>query len=99
MLEVTLAELKRELAVRPDETATRAELLFSAPYRLYTADHKALIASGTASTKVSYDILRQEFATVSAEDSARRQAMTDLSERIRTRLSVALSEQGARPRS
>ncbi len=92
VLEVKLHENLRQLAIRPDETATRAELDFSAAYNLFTADRSAVIASGTASTRASYDILRQQFATVSAELDARRQAMRDLSERIRTRLSIALNQ-------
>lgn len=91
VLEIKLSEGRRELAIRPDETATRAELIFTATYNLFTFDHSAVVASGTASSQVSYDILKQEYATVSAERDAREQAMRDLSERIRTRLSVALT--------
>jgi LPS-assembly lipoprotein len=99
VLEVFLAESKRELAIRPDETATRAELVYNAHYTLYTADRSAVIATGNAGTRVSYDILRQEFATLSAEMGGRRQAMRDLSERIRTRLAAALSQTAVRPGS
>ncbi len=99
VLEVKLTEAKRELAIRPDETATRAELIYSASYALYTAREHASVASGTATTKVSFDILRQEFATVSSEMEARRQALRDLSERIRTRIAVALSQSAGRPGS
>ncbi len=95
VLEVRLAESKQELAIRPDETATRAALVFSASYMLYTARTHESVAAGSATTEVSYNILRQGFATVSSETEARRQAMRDLSERIRTRLSVALSQSAA----
>ncbi|HET8727909.1 MAG TPA: LPS assembly lipoprotein LptE [Alphaproteobacteria bacterium] len=87
VLNVGLNETFRDLAIRKDATATRANLIVSASYRLRNGDGEPL-TSGSVQTITSYNILRDEFATLSAERDARDRALRQISEDISTRLAL-----------
>lgn len=87
-LQVRLTEFRQDLAIREDETATRANLILQANFTLRgTADPRPL-HDGTAVVRNSYDILRNKFATITSEDDARTRSARQLAEEIRTRLAV-----------
>jgi LPS-assembly lipoprotein len=82
-LRVVLSETKiTTLGIRADETATRGTLVMNASYALVRYDGGGTILAGRARSDVSYNILRNEFATLSAENDARRRAVRDISETI-----------------
>jgi LPS-assembly lipoprotein len=82
-LRVTLTEAKTTvIGIRTDETATRATLIMYATYTLVRFDGGRTILSGNTRSDVSYNILRNQFATLSAENDARQQAVKQLSETI-----------------
>jgi len=82
-LRVTLNEAKTTaIGIRTDETATRATLVMSASYALIRFDGGGTILSGSTQANVSYNILRNQFATLSAENDARQQAARQISETI-----------------
>jgi LPS-assembly lipoprotein len=82
-LRVTLAETKfTTIGIRTDETATRGTLVMNANYVLVRYDGGGPILSGTTRSDVSYNILRNEFATLSAENDARRRAVREVSDTI-----------------
>jgi LPS-assembly lipoprotein len=82
-LRVTLTETKATvIGIRTDETATRATLIMYASYSLARLDGGNTILSGNTRSDVSYNILRNQFATLSAENDARQQAVRQLSETI-----------------
>lgn len=93
-LEVTLSESKQNLAVRKDATATRANLFISASYRLVPSGEGGLTTSGSVSSVNSYDVLENDFATLSAEQDARRRAARDLAVSIVDRLALAFRNAG-----
>lgn len=90
-LSVQLTESKRDLAIRKDETATRAELVITANFSL-TANRlpKSGNFTGTVVSTNSYNVLRSDFATLSAEKNARDRALNTIADEIRLRVAAAL---------
>jgi LPS-assembly lipoprotein len=93
VLVVRLRESTERLALRRDATATRANLRISADYSLRRADGDSVLR-GTSSFTGSYNVLLDDFATLSAENDARRRVTDELSEDIKNRVAIFL----ARPR-
>ncbi len=91
VLRVTLSESLQNLAVRKDDVATRANLIMRAKFMLVRAHDNFTLLSNSAISANSYNILREEFATLSAENDARARAVRELSDEIRTRIAVYLS--------
>jgi LPS-assembly lipoprotein len=90
-LRVVLHESQRDIAFRGDATATRANLMLSADYHLVRlADQASVIRSQAAST-VSYNIVDNDFATLSSQADARRRAVREIGDSIRRRVALALS--------
>ncbi|MBT5049263.1 MAG: hypothetical protein HOM58_12255 [Rhodospirillaceae bacterium] len=90
-LSVKLTESKRVLAIRKDETATRANLVMTADFSL-TADHapRRGTITGVAVSTNSYNVLRSDFATLSAEKDARDRALRTIADEIRLQVAAAL---------
>ena len=94
VLRVTVAQSIHSLAIRKDEIATRANLVLRADYELRRKSDRKLVTKGSASSTNSYNILRSNFATLSAENDARNRAVRVLSEDLRTRIGIYLSRPG-----
>ncbi len=92
-LDVRLSESRRELGIRKDETATRANLILSARFTLREIDSKRVLLQETARSVNSYNILTSQFATAFSEADARERALRELSESIRTRLAIYFSQE------
>ena len=90
-LGVTTNETKQDLAIRKDETATRANLTLSADFTLSHADSGKELIRGSVQSTNSYNILSSDFATLSAEDDARRRAVREIGDDIKTRLASFLA--------
>jgi len=90
-LSVSLSEGRQELAIRKDESATRANLTVTARFRLTLIDRPDLgeLAGSAASTN-SYNVLQSEYATLSAENDARNRALIALAEEIRLHVAAGL---------
>lgn len=91
-LVVSLSEATENLAIRKDDTATRANLILSADFFLADFESSETLLAGTLRSVNSYDISSFEFATVSAEADARRRGARDLAEEITARLALFLSD-------
>ncbi|MDA0651679.1 MAG: LPS assembly lipoprotein LptE [Proteobacteria bacterium] len=90
-LTVTLNEARQGLAIRKDETATRANLTINADFKLVALANPRLgTFAGKAHSTISYNILTSDFATLSAEKDARNRASRALAEEIRLRVASAL---------
>ena len=87
-LSVMISESKQELAVKKSEIATRANLLLTANYSLFSLKKRATVTSGTSQVVVGYNILAQDFATLMAEKDARQRAIKELSTDITNRLAA-----------
>ncbi len=90
VLRVTLSESLQNLAVRKDEVATRANLVMRASITLVRVRDDAAVLEANAISANSYNILRQKFATLSAENDARARAVREISDEIRTRIAIYL---------
>lgn len=91
-LTVTLTESKSELAIRRDESATRANLTLSAKFRLERLPPYAPgTFDGSALSTNSYNVLDSDYATLSAENDARNRALRTLAEEIRLRIAAAIN--------
>ncbi len=90
VLEVQLSESISELALRDDETATRANLKLKAEYVLWSRADREVLLDGFAQSVNSYNILDSQFATQVAEQNARERGLRELSDDIRARLALFL---------
>ncbi len=88
LLSISLSETKETLAIREDETATRANLTMNANFNLTDPSGKQSLLRGLSSSTNSYNIVDSQFATYVAEEDARERALRELSDDIRLRLSA-----------
>lgn len=91
MLKVEINESRRNLGVRKDETATRANLILSATFSLNGIKGKEALLLGKATSINSFNILTNQFATSFSESHARERALREISDTIRTRLGIYFS--------
>lgn len=75
-----------ELGVRPDSTTSRANLIMTATFSLYDAGARAY--ADVAQGVVSYNILDDQFATVTSQSDAEDRALRQIGEDIKTRLAI-----------
>jgi LPS-assembly lipoprotein len=85
-LGVALSKQIVELGVRPDSTTSRANLIMSARITLFEGGATAF--SDAAQAIVSYNILDDQFASVSSQADAEDRALKQLGDEIKTRLAV-----------
>jgi LPS-assembly lipoprotein len=88
LLEVELRKSTTELAIRKDETATRANLTMSADYKLRDFETKAVLLNSRSVSVNSYNILDALYATTVAEDDAVKRGLRELADEIRLRLAI-----------
>ncbi len=90
-LEITLNEQIVRLALRLDESASRAELRLRATYVLTPTDGGRPIR-GALTTIAAYNIPTAAFGAATAQDDARERAAEQMAERIRADLALRLAE-------
>ena len=90
-LVVDVTESVSEVAIRSDETATRANLRLSATFRLSRADNDSVLLDGNSESITSYNILISQFATYTSEGDARNRGLREISESIRKQLGTFFS--------
>lgn len=87
-LRVRAAVSKAEIGLKFTEVATRARLTLSASFQLIEDESGDVVASGQVRSVNSYNISDSEFARVASENDATERAAREVSEEIRTRLSL-----------
>lgn len=90
-LRVSLREIRRNLAIRRDETATRANLVVNANYSLVEQGVEEPVLDAKARSINSFNIVDSDFSTLTAEADARRRALRELSDQIALRLAIYFS--------
>jgi LPS-assembly lipoprotein len=91
-LTVKLAESTAALNLRKDGSATRANLTLTAAFVLERLPpYPPGIASGSAISTNSYNVLQSNYATLGAESDARDRALRTLAEEIRLRVATAIN--------
>lgn len=88
LLEIALRVTTKELGIRKDETATRANLTLSATFRLRDLDSEAVLLAGKSVSVNSYNIFDAFYATTVAEADAKRRGLRELADDISLRLAV-----------
>lgn len=88
VLDVDLDEYDEEVAFRRDETATRSRLHVIARFSLRDAGTGAVLHGGQSRAVTAYNILDDYYATIVAQEQARRTAAEQIAREIRTRLAV-----------
>jgi LPS-assembly lipoprotein len=94
-LGLRLSESRKQLGIRKDETATRANLKLAVRFTLSSAQTGSLLYSGFVNSVSSYNILSSPFATGFSEADARARALRELADGIRTRLGIYFSRRQA----
>ena len=87
-LRVELARSKAPLAIQLDSTVTRFNLRLDATFTLIDAPTGQALYRDRARAIGSYNAVRSDFATLTAEQDTERRGARELSEEIRTLLSV-----------
>lgn len=90
ILSVKLSENKESLGVRADEFATRANLKITAAFSLSSSRPNKLVMRGHAESTSSFNILDSSFATLASENDARKRSLREISEQIKSRVSIFL---------
>ncbi len=90
-LDLRILESRRELGIRKDETATRANLNLAVKFTLKSTHTGKTLYSDRVSSVSSYNILTSPFATGFSEADARRRALREIADGIRTRLGIYFS--------
>ncbi len=92
VLNVSVIESIQNLAIQKDETATRANLILQANFRLAKSATGESVFDGSVQSVSSYNIsTSQDFATLSAETNARRRGARDLADEITARVAIFLA--------
>ena len=90
-LTISLTESRRGLAVQRDATTTRRELGVTANFKLEEViPKKAGFFEGVAISINSFNEMKSNYATLSAENNARDRAINILSDEIRSRVMSAI---------
>lgn len=88
-LEVNMAEKVNALGLRVDESATRADLILTADYKLFDLNGEEMV-KGKVTAVAAYDIPVQAYGAAAAQDDARERAGVLLAENLRTDLALQL---------
>ncbi len=91
VLNIGLSEFQQPLAVRQTGLATRTNLYMSAGYNLVDSATGGAVLSGSSVATASYDLLDQDFATLTAINDARTRTLERIAGDIRNKLAVHFS--------
>lgn len=92
-LQTRLNEIRTDLAIRDDASATLANLQLIANYTLHDAASNDVLYTGQSRFTASYNLVRSQFANLIAEDDARSRAVEAISDDMRVRLGIYFDRQ------
>ena len=90
-LDITLTSRVEELGIRKDATSSRANFIMAASF--YLSQGNSRLFGDRVQSIVGYNILDDQFATVSAQADAQERAIREIGQEIKTRLSVYFLKQ------
>ena len=88
VLTVTLTQTKEGVAFRSDEQATRFNMTLEARFALREFGSGAIITQGSGRSVAAFNIVRSEYANITAEADAQRRAARQVADNIALRLGV-----------
>ncbi|MEX0921345.1 MAG: LPS assembly lipoprotein LptE [Rhodovibrionaceae bacterium] len=98
-LMVFIQERTEDLAIRRDETATRANLRVTGEFRLLNQDRSQVLFRSQAVSFNSYNILDSELSTMTAKQSAREASLRELADSIQVQLAAFFTRETQSGRS
>ena len=93
-LKVAVSRNTEEIGLKFTEEATRAQLTLIARYFLTRDTDGKVLAEGSVRSVNNYNISNSEFARVASERDATERAAREVSDEIKTRLSLYFSRRG-----
>ena len=92
-LTVGLREDREGIGLTAIDTITRTNLILRADYTLTEISGDVAVARNHVTAIAGFEVLADEVANLSSEIDARRRALTQLADDIRTQLAITLSDQ------
>ena len=93
-LNVSVTRSTEEIGLKFTEEATRAKLTLIARYYLTRDTDGMILTEGNVRSVNSYNISDSEFSRISSEQDAAERASREVSDEIKTRLSLYFSQRG-----
>ena len=93
-LDVLLDDRLEGMGLLTDETIGRERRTLRARYQLVDIASGRILVDATAGSDAGIDVVSSEYATIAAEQTALENLTRDVAERIVTRLTLTLREQG-----
>jgi LPS-assembly lipoprotein len=91
-LDVKLVAERNDLGIRKDATSSRTQMMIIADFQLKELATDRTVLQGKTRTAVSFDSQTDEYANAVARQSAQERSLRDLSDDIRMRLAVYVSQ-------
>ncbi len=93
VLRVSIRQFTRNLDVRKNDTATRAQVILRAQYQLKDRfEEEKVVHEGTLRSVNSYNILDSQFTTLVTREDAIKRGLKDLSNQIQNRITLAVAK-------
>ena len=92
-LSVTLTESTSEQGFTKDNEATIADYQIIATYAVTRRSDTKVLRSGTVRARTSYNIVDSDFASIEAEDAARKDAARNLAQQLANQVAIGLRSQ------
>lgn len=93
-LQVRLEDRITGLGVRQDDSVTRERRSLRARYQLVELGQGAVVLDATAGSDAGIDVVRSEYATIAAEDTAMERLATIVADEITSRLALYATRGG-----
>lgn len=87
-LDVTLEDQITGLGVRPDNSVSRERRTLRARYQLVDLSSGTVVVDATAGSDAGIDVIRSEYATIAAENSALERLAAILADKMVSRLAL-----------
>jgi len=98
-LDISLSEQKDGLAIRQDESVTRFNYRVLSAIRLVRLRDQQPVFETSLRATSAFNVVKSEFATLSAERDAQERAARDLSAEIITRLAIYFQRVASQPQT
>ncbi|MFN3230633.1 MAG: LPS assembly lipoprotein LptE [Alphaproteobacteria bacterium] len=87
-LKVSVIEEREDVGIRQDASITRANYRLSAKFDLVEVESDTVLITGTTWSQTAFDVVQQDFATVTAEQDAQRRLAGEVADEIAARLAI-----------
>jgi LPS-assembly lipoprotein len=91
-LHVTITEDSRNLAIKKNDTTSRAQLVIRASYTLKDRATDRILETAETRAVSSYNVLNSQYTTLVTQGEARNAALTELADKLTTRTAVLLEQ-------